>query len=307
MAKKRRKAEISEDQVRKFFHIIKNSDKLTRERDWLIFKLIYRYGLKPGEVAGNVRQHSRVPGIAITDLVPERNAVIVHKGAIAGFKVYRLSVEPEDMKRLLQYKGEKTEGKLFDIDADSVNYFFHQYAKQASFPRDASPEILRTFYKPPEIERRYYRYLSEIESDIVEASLDMANHYVVSFCIENTVRRLILRTLDDKYDKDWWKTKVPSDIQQYAEERQREERETTRDIRSDEPLNYTTFGHLKVIIDVNWTDFEDKIRSRGSIDKALSGLGEFRNIIAHSGTLSKDDKEKFDMAVRDWRRVQSPN
>jgi integrase len=204
---KRRNIELSEDQAKAFFTAIKNLQKPTRERDYLMFRLIHKYGLKPGEVAGNERQQSRVPGIKISDIVPKRNSIIVHKGPIAYYKVYRLPIAPEDMKQLVQYAGGRTEGKLFhDATADTINYFFHQYAKQANIPRDATPEDLRSFYKPPEIERRYYRYLSEIDSDIVEASLDTADHYVASFCIENTVRRLISRTMEDKYDKNWWNT-----------------------------------------------------------------------------------------------------
>ncbi len=303
---RRRKTEISEDQRKKFFQAIKTSNKLTRERDHLIFTLIYKYGLKPGEVAGNERQQSKVPGIKIADMVPERNAVMIHKGPIADYKVFRLLVDTEDMKRLVAYQGARTEGKLFhDATADTINYFFHQYANQANI-RDATPEVLRSFYKPPEIERRHYRYLSEIDPDISDYALDMADYFVLNFCIENTSRRIISETLEAKHGKGWWeKATIRDTVRDYVKSRQKEERDTTVELRSDDPLAYTTLGHLQEIITDNWTEFEGKIRSQMSMSKVFKNLNDLRAVIAHSSSFSVDEKTRFELAVKDWRRIQS--
>jgi hypothetical protein len=220
--------------------------------------------------------------------------------------VYRQSIEPEDMKRILQYKGERTEGKLFDIDADSVNYFFHQYAKQANFPRDAAPEALRSFYKPPEIERRHYRYLNEIDPDISDRALDMADYYILTFCIENTSRNLISQTLEAKYGKGWWdKAPIRDSVRDYVKQRQKEELDTTVELRSNDPLAYTTLGHLKEIIQDTWSEFEAKIRSEKAMSNVFNRLNELRAVIAHSSGFSEDEKIRFELAIKDWRRIQS--
>jgi len=305
---KRRNIELSGDQIKAFFKAVKNSQKPTRERDNLIFTLIWKYGLKPGEVAGNERQQSKVPGIKVTDIVPKRNTIIVHKGPIADYKVFRLVVDSSDMKRLVEYQGARTEGKLFhDATADSINYFFHQYASQANI-RDATPEDLRNFYRQPETERRHYRYLSEIDPDISDTALEMADYFILNFCIENTSRRLISQTLEANHGKDWWdKAKIPDTVREYVRLRQKEERDTTVELRSKDPLAYTTLGHLKEIISDNWAHFESKIRSERAMSQVFNRLNELRAVIAHSSGFSEDEKTRFDLAVKDWRRIQSPS
>ena len=288
---KRRNIELSGDQIKAFFKAIKNSQKPTWEREHLIFTLICKYGLKPGEVVGNDRQQSKVPGIKVTDIVPKRNTIIVHKGPIADYKVFRLAVDPEDMKRLVEFKGARTEGKFFyNATADSINYFFHQYASQAHI-QDATPEDL-----------------SEIDPDISDAALDMADYFILNFCIENTSRRLISQTLEANHGKDWWdKAKIRDTVREYVRLRQKEERDTTVELRSNDPLAYTTLGHLKEIITDNWNDFEGKIRSERAMSQVFNRLNELRAVIAHSSGFSEDEKTRFDLAVKDWRRIQSPS
>jgi len=146
----------------------------------------------------------------------------------------------------VEFKGARTEGKFFyNATADSINYFFHQYASQAHI-QDATPEDLRSFYKPPEVERRHYRYLSEIDPDISDAALDMADYFILNFCIENTSRRLISQTLEANHGKDWWdKAKIRDTVREYVRLRQKEERDTTVELRSNDPLAYTARGRCR--------------------------------------------------------------
>jgi len=127
----------------------------------------------------------------------------------------------------------------------------------------------------------------------------MSDYYIATYCLENNIRRLIRETLG-RHGKNWWSEKVPPEIKDYVLERQQAERDTPMSIRSNEPLDYTTFGHLKVILDANWRDFQDKIRSRKAIGEILAELNELRSVIAHSCDLNEREKTRLQLRVKDW-------
>jgi len=305
LVKRRRKTELSEDQVKAFFQAIRNLRLPSQETDNIIFTLIQKYGFKPGEVVGVRDENANVPGIHIKDIVRDRNSILVHKVVKGEDRVRRVTIEPHDMERIFRLAGNRERtSKLFDgITRRMVYVHFQRYAREAKI-RNANPEALKRTHTPPKMERQFHLYLEEVEEDIVDSAVDMADFYVLNFCIENAARRLISETLV-KYGKDWWEKKVSKDIQDYVNERRQEELDTPLDIRSSDPLDYTTFGQLKAILNANWSDFTDKIRSPKSIDRALSGLNELRHVIAHSGTFTEDEKLRFDLAIRDWRRIQT--
>lgn len=74
-------------------------------------------------------------------------------------------------------------------------------------------------------------------------------------------------------------------------------------IRSDDPLMYTNFGELIDIINANWSDFSDTIRSKKSMESVISQFGRIRNIIAHSCELSEDDIVRLKLLIKDWFRI----
>src|SRR6266480_5835906 len=85
------------------------------------------------------------------------------------------------------------------------------------------------------------------DSDIRLEARRMADFYVVYYCLENTVRRLIAERLRDKHGATWWDTAVPSGIKQAVAGKQAQEKETVLAICSDDPLSHVNFGELIVI------------------------------------------------------------
>jgi len=143
------------------------------------------------------------------------------------------------------------------------------------------------------------------ENDILQEARKMADFYVIYYSVENSIRRLVSERLEERYTSNWWKNKVPSGVQAEVERKQKEERDTTMSIRSDDPLSYTNFGELIAIFDANWADFSDTLRSQKAMQQILSQFNKIRNVVAHSCVLNDDEITRFKLLVKDWFRIQS--
>jgi len=143
------------------------------------------------------------------------------------------------------------------------------------------------------------------ESDILQEARKMADFYVIYYAVENSIRRLVSERLEDKHGPTWWSSNVPPGVRTEVEKKQKEERETTMSIRSDDPLTYTNFGELISIFDANWPDFADTLRSQKAMQQILSQFNKVRNLVAHSCVLNDDEITRFKLLVKDWFRIQS--
>ena len=85
----------------------------------------------------------------------------------------------------------------------------------------------------------------------------MADFYALYYSLENSIRRLIAERLTEKQGANWWKGKVPEGVLKEGEKKQKDEKDTTMSIRSEDPLAYTNVGELISIFDQNWSDFSD--------------------------------------------------
>jgi energy-converting hydrogenase A subunit M len=143
------------------------------------------------------------------------------------------------------------------------------------------------------------------ESDILVDARKMADFYALYYSLENSIRRLISERLSERHGAKWWKDRVPEGIQKEVEKKQKEEKDTTMSIRSEDPLAYTNFGELIGIFDQNWADFSDTLRSQKAMQTILSQFNKIRNVVAHSCSLNEDEITRFKLLVKDWFRIQS--
>lgn len=74
-------------------------------------------------------------------------------------------------------------------------------------------------------------------------------------------------------------------------------------VRSDDPLCYTSFGELIDVLNANWIEFSDTLRSQKAAQSILSQFNQIRNIIAHSVELNDDEILRFQLLVKDWFRI----
>jgi hypothetical protein len=143
------------------------------------------------------------------------------------------------------------------------------------------------------------------EFDIIQSAKKMADFYVLYFAFENSVRRLISGRLSEKYGLNWWDTKVPDGVKANVKDKQNKEKEAIISIRSEDPLAYTNFGELIDILNKNWSDFSDSIRSQKAMQQVLGQFNLIRNIIAHSCELNEDEIVRLKLLIKDWLRIQT--
>jgi hypothetical protein len=141
------------------------------------------------------------------------------------------------------------------------------------------------------------------EVDILESARRMADFYVLYFSLENSIRRLISGRLSESHGLNWWDTRVPAGVKAAVADKQKKEKDTPMSIRSEDPLTYTNFGELIDIINSNWNDFSDTLRSQKASQQILGQFNLIRNVIAHSVELSEDEILRFQLLLRDWFRI----
>lgn len=141
------------------------------------------------------------------------------------------------------------------------------------------------------------------EAEILHAARRMADFYVLYFSLENSIRRLISGRLHEVHGANWWELKVPAGVKASVADKQRREKDTPMSIRSDDPLTYTNFGELIDILNANWADFSDTLRSQKAAQQILSQFNLVRNVIAHSVELNVDEILRFQLLVKDWFRI----
>jgi hypothetical protein len=144
------------------------------------------------------------------------------------------------------------------------------------------------------------------EQDILQSAKRMADFYVLYYCLENSIRRLIRDTLSEKYGRDWWDTKVPEGVKTEVLKRQESEQDSVMAVRPlDDHLSFTSLGELIPIVESNWIDFSDKLKSKRAVLQTLRQFNQTRNIIAHSFELSPDEILRLKLLIRDWQRIQT--
>ncbi len=189
-------------------------------------------------------------------------------------------------------------------DADSIKLFAmannlveHDLDR---IEREHAIDLRRDHRSTAEVDDAYY---PQIESAIRAEAAEMAPHYEVFYSLETTIRRLVRDQLQ-AVQPDWWNQCVPEQIRNEAEKRQEQERDTGITPRSDDPIDYTNFGELGIVITKNWDVFGALFSSAKAVSRVMSNLNTLRGPIAHCSPLAEDEVVRLRLAVRDWFRLQ---
>jgi Swt1-like HEPN len=130
----------------------------------------------------------------------------------------------------------------------------------------------------------------------------MARHYEIFYCLETSIRQLVAERLKEEVGTDWWVKSVPEQIRRDAEDNRRRESETGMTPRSDEIIDFTTFGELGQIISANGKIFGDTFRDLKAVSRVLSSLNSLRSPIAHCCPLAEDEVSRLQISLKDWFR-----
>lgn len=158
-------------------------------------------------------------------------------------------------------------------------------------PSSVEDQIDETYY--PQFDEKYRN----------EAAY-MAANFKIFYCLENSIRELILEALVEEYQDDWWSAGVPDPIRTAAETLRQKEIDTGGVPRSESLLDYTTFGELAQIIEQRKSAFEGKFTSFKAVNKVLWQLNMLRGPIAHCKPLAEDEVLRLHLTLRDWFRAQ---
>lgn len=153
-----------------------------------------------------------------------------------------------------------------------------------------------------ELDETYY---PQFDERIRREAASMSASYRVFYCLENSIRLLIADIMQEKYGESWWNDKIADSIKSYVVATQKKERESGVSVRSQDPLDFTTFGQLGDIIKGNWVDFSDVFGDSKALDKVLATLNVLRGAIAHCKPLAEDEILRLHLSVRSWFRGMS--
>ena len=143
------------------------------------------------------------------------------------------------------------------------------------------------------------------EERIYREAKQMSEYYMIFYCLERSVRDIVVGKLKAIHGGGWWAAKVPQAIQTNAANNMQRELDAGVTPRSEEEIDYTTFGELGEIVKANWADFGDIFKSVKAFTKIMTSLNVLRGPIAHCSVLSEDEILRLELTVKDWMRIQS--
>lgn len=149
------------------------------------------------------------------------------------------------------------------------------------------------------------RYYPQFEQSIRVQAAEMAAHYELFYCLEQSIRELIVTTLFEKSGAGWWYATVPPKIGEDVAGRIQREKDSGFSQRSDREIDYTNFGELSVIITSNWDVFGAIFSSKRAVERIMNSLNLLRGPIAHCSPLAADEVDRLLLTVKDWFRSMS--
>lgn len=156
--------------------------------------------------------------------------------------------------------------------------------------------------EPIQAKRREYYLQFDLKFRIEAQS--MAQHYEVFYCLERSIRGLVMQLMLEKYGEDWWTTNVDEEIKKNVDKNIHREEDSGFTIRSEDKIDYTTFGELTQIVTKNWSAFETLFkRGQRAFQRITNNLNQLRGPIAHCCPLADDEIVRLELTVKDWFRL----
>lgn len=133
----------------------------------------------------------------------------------------------------------------------------------------------------------------------------MGQVYELLYCLENSVRELVERTLREVFGpEDWWTKGVPPAISKAAEKRKQEELKARwHGQRGESLINYVDFPQYADIMVEQWEHFDELVGDQDWMVNYFAEMNRSRRALAHTGTLTQTDVERMEFRVREWLRV----
>ena len=149
-------------------------------------------------------------------------------------------------------------------------------------------------------------FYPQIDFDIRREAAHMAKHYEIFYSLEKSIRGLIQETLEGKHGVNWWNAEkiVPEPIKNEVKNNMQRDLDHAVAPRSNDEIDYTTFGQLGDIVRHRWEDFEI-FNSKKGFNKVMTSLNVLRGPIAHCCPLPDSEVVRLNSTVEDWFRLMS--
>lgn len=145
-----------------------------------------------------------------------------------------------------------------------------------------------------------------LPKDLEREAIKMAKVYPRFYVLENMLRYAIKKTLEEKYEKDWWQMDgvVSKRIRDKVKGRMKEEKEKRWHgmKRGSHEIFYTNLGDLGSIILNNEEIFKKKFGRIAHFRTKLSEIEDVRNIIAHNNPLPAQEIRRLKFYSEELRR-----
>lgn len=149
-------------------------------------------------------------------------------------------------------------------------------------------------------------YYPQFDLEIRKEAKKMAKNYEIFYCLEKSIRYLINTALESDFGDNWWNEPkiVPDNVKIEVKKRISKEIDSAVTIRSDNPIDFTTFGELGEIVKSNWPIFNGiGFKSVRAFEGVMSKLNTIRGPIAHCSDLAEDEELRLQLTIRDWFRL----
>ena len=146
-------------------------------------------------------------------------------------------------------------------------------------------------------------YYPQFDLEIRNEAKQMAKSYEIFYCLERSIRDLISTSMETTHGDSWWDNNVPQIVKDEVTKRIQTEIDSGVTLRSDDPIDFTTFGELGEIIKSNWDVFGSIFNSSKAVVKVMATLNTVRAPIAHSTKLAEDEVLRLQLSVRDWFKL----
>lgn len=161
-----------------------------------------------------------------------------------------------------------------------------------------NPSLI-TKIESAELEKRLC--IDLVDSTILTKAQNMSLVFIAIYSFENTVRSFVEKKLLEEIGENWWDEAVPESIRKKALIRKDEEDKIKwHTQRGESMVHYIDFGDLASIINKKWDLFEPHLNSFEWANQLFKSIERSRNVIMHSGYLSKTDVERVGALIRDW-------
>jgi len=147
----------------------------------------------------------------------------------------------------------------------------------------------------------------QFEAALRSEASRMSEFYEIFYCLENSIRRLVSDIMFEAEGVDWWQSARVDEkrIRDQVSPRRKKEIDNGITPRSDNLIDYTTFGELSQIITDNWELFEPVFNSKSAVSNVSNQLNLLRGPIAHCNPTDELEQDRLNLAVRSWFRLMS--